>query len=127
MKIKSKFILITIVIISLTGCFGAFVPVIDLANVDPQVLQASQSIQTYIKGKNPPLGYREIGPVKAWSCKNKTWDPPATKENALKQLKIIAHRQGATAIMGIEFGEHGTSTGTNCWHSIVAVGMAIKY
>ena len=64
MKIKSKFILIAIIIISLTGCFGAFVPVIDLANVDPQVLQASQNIQTYIKGKNPPLGYREIGPVK---------------------------------------------------------------
>ncbi|MFP6716724.1 MAG: hypothetical protein VCB82_04395 [Alphaproteobacteria bacterium] len=109
MKIKSKFILITIVVISLTGCIGALVPVIDLTNVDPQALQDSQSIQTYTKGQTPPLGYREIGPVKAWSCKNLTWDPPATKENALKQLKIMAHRLGATAIMGIEFGEHGTT------------------
>ena len=32
MKIKSKFILITIVVISLTGCIGALVPVIDLTN-----------------------------------------------------------------------------------------------
>ena len=126
MKIKSKLILITTVVISLTGCFGSFVPVIDLTNVDPQVLQASQSIQTYIKGENPPLGYREIGPVKAWSCKNLTWHPPATKENALKQLKIIAHRLGATAIMDVQAGPHSTAW-TNCWQVVVAIGMAIKY
>ena len=126
MKIKSKFILIIIVVISLTGCMGALVPVIDLTNVDPQALQDSQSIQTYTKGKNPPLGYREMGPVKAWSCKNKTWDPPATKENALKQLKIMAHRLGATAIMDVQAGPHSTAW-TNCWQVVVAMGMAIKY
>ena len=48
MKIKSKFILITIVVIFLTGCVGALVPVIDMANVNPKTLQASKSIQTYM-------------------------------------------------------------------------------
>jgi hypothetical protein len=97
-----------------------------MANVDPQALQASQRIRIYQSGKVPPSGYREIGPVKAWSCKNKTWDPPATKENAIKQLKIVAHRLGATAITDVEAGLRSTSM-TNCWQVVVATGMAIKY
>ena len=126
MKFKLKFLLVTICLVFFTGCIGPLVPVIDMANVDPQTLQASQRIRIYQSGQVPPLGYREIGPVKAWSCKNQTWDPPATKENAIKQLKIIAHRSGATAIMDVKAGRQGTSM-TNCWQVVVAIGMAIKY
>jgi hypothetical protein len=127
MKFKPELLLITISILFFTGCIGPLVPVIDMANVDPQDLQASQRMQIYEKGEKPPLGYKEIRSVQAWSCKNKTWEPTATKENAIKQLKLIAHRLGATAIMDIEFGGHGTSLSTNCWSSVVVVGMAIKY
>jgi uncharacterized protein YbjQ (UPF0145 family) len=126
MKFKSDFLKVTICLVFFTGCIGPLVPVIDMANVDPQALQASQRIRIYQSEKLPPSGYREIGPVKAWSCKNKTWEPAATKENAIKQLKIVAHRLGATAIMDVEAGQRSTSM-TNCWNVVVATGMAIKY
>jgi hypothetical protein len=127
MNFKSNILLKIIVTVFLTGCVGPLVPVVDLANVDSQEIQASQRMQTYIKGERPPLGYKEVRSVQAWSCKNKLWEPPATKENAIKQLKLVAHRLGATAIMDIEFGGHGTSLSTNCWNSVIVVGMAIKY
>ena len=127
MKFKSNFLLVIICLVIFAGCVGPLVPVIDMANVDPQDLQGSQRIQIYTKREKPPLGYKEIRSVQAWSCKNKTWDPPATKENAIKQIKLVAYRLGATAIMDIEFGGHGTSLSTNCWSSVVVVGMAIKY
>jgi hypothetical protein len=127
MKFKANILLKIIVVVFLTGCVGPLVPVIDLANIDSQELQASQRMQIYMKGEKPPLGYKEVGSVQAWSCKNKTWEPPASKENAIKQLKLVAYRQDATAIMDIEFGSHGTSLTTNCWSSVLVVGMAIKY
>ena len=104
------------------------VPVVDLKGVNQQDLIGSQKIRTYVVGQMPPDGFTVLEPLEAWSCKNKTWDRPATKGNALKQLKLLAYRLGATALMDVEFTGHNTDVwGTNCWNSVHASGIAIKY
>ena len=108
------------------GC-APFVPVIDLTGVHQQDLIKSQKIRTYIVGQMPPDEFTVLEPLEAWSCKQQSWDPPATKGNALRQLKLLAYRLGATALMDVEFTGHNTDVwGTNCWNSVHASGIAIK-
>lgn len=124
---KAKIILSIFIIVSFIGCVGPLVPVIDLKGVNRQDLIGSQKIRTYVVGQMPPDGFTVLEPLEAWSCKNKTWDRPATKGNALRQLKLLAYRLGATALMDVEFTGHNTDYGTNCWNSVHASGTAIKY
>ena len=76
---KLKLILSILIIVFFIGCIGPLVPVIDLKGVNQQDLMGSQKIRTYIAGQMPPDGFTVLEPLEAWSCKNKTWDRPATK------------------------------------------------
>lgn len=67
-----------------------------------------------------------IGNLQAVSCQNKVWDPPATKGEALEQLRIKALRLGADAVTGITYSERGTSYKPNCWESVIVSGIAVK-
>ena len=123
---KIKLILSILIIVFFIGCIGPLVPEIDLKGVNQQDILSSQKIRTYIVGQMPPDGFTVLEPLEAWSCKNKTGDRPATKGNALRQLKLLAYRLGATALMDVEFTGHNTDTwGTNCWNSVHASGIAI--
>ena len=125
---KIKLILTIFIIVFFIGCIGPLVPVIDLKGVNQQDLKGSQKIRTYIVGQMPPDGFTVLEPLEAWSCKNKTGDRPATKGNALRQLNLLAYRLGATALMDVEFTGHNTDVwGTNCWNSVHASEIAIKY
>ena len=99
---------------------------IDMSKQAPQDVAGSFSVRTY-EGSSPhPNVSSFIESIHATSCKNLAWDPPATKGNALQQLRMKAHRLGANAIINVYFDAQGTDAwGTNCWQSITATGDAV--
>lgn len=121
--------LLTVIVFAviLYGC-GPSVPVTDVKKIDPDVLRAALQIRTYVVGQTPNVSYSVIQPVDAYSCKHLVWEKPASKGDALKQLKIKAYILGANAIMDVEFDKRGSDPwGTNCWESVQASGVAIKF
>ena len=53
---------------------------------------------------------------------------PASKGNALTQLKVRAVELGANGVIDITFDYSGTDAwGTNCWESIQASGTAVMF
>ncbi len=112
--------------ILLSAC-GTFVPVTDVTKIDPDVLKAALQLRTYVVGQTPDGSYSVIEPIDAYSCKHLFWDKPASKGDALKQLKYKAYAMGANAIMDVAFDTRGTDAwGTNCWETVQASGVAIK-
>lgn len=115
--------------LSLLAC-TPFVPVTDISTVPPEKLQKAYQIKTYTTGSD--LSYPEVaeymGDVTAYSCKHLLTDPPASKGNALTQLKIKALDMGANGIIDLNFDSRDTDTwGTNCWESVQASGVAVKF
>lgn len=111
---------------TLFGC-GAFVPVIDVKNTPPDTLKAAYQIKTYEIGSNYPAITGYLGDITAYSCKQLTFDPPASKGNALLQLRIKANELGANSIIDVTFDTRGTDAfGTNCWETVQASGIAVK-
>lgn len=114
---------------SLGGCVGprGWVEPVDLKAVPMEERAAASAVRIYETGQAPPSQLTALGDVRATSCKNKTWDPPATKGDALQQLRLRAHRLGATAIIDVVTDERGTDTwGTNCWESVTVSGIAVR-
>ena len=66
--------------------------------------------------------------IKAYSCKLLLSDPPASKGDALKQLRLKALEMGANGIVDVTFDSRGTDAfGTNCWESVQVTGVAVKF
>ena len=64
--------------------------------------------------------------VKGASCKNKIWQPKATKDVALNQLKLQAEELGLSKVHSVTYRAAGTSVVTNCWETIYAEGIAFN-
>lgn len=112
----------------LSGC-GTFVPVIDVKKVPEDELQAAYKIRTYTpeNASNYPVVSEYIGPITAYSCKHWMTDPPASKGDALLQLRLKALEKKADAVIDVTFDARGTDTwGTNCWETVQASGVAVK-
>ena len=62
--------------------------------------------------------YSVINIVEGISCKNKTWEPAATKTNAINQAKYWAYEMGADALLNIQCDHPRSTTIYNCWESI---------
>jgi hypothetical protein len=126
-----KNIVFTLVVLLFVGsCVPPLVPVTDISKVPEDKLQAAYKIKTYIAGGDPnyPEVAKYLGDITAYSCKHVLWDPPASKGNALTQLKLKALDLGADGIIDITFDTKGTDTwGTNCWESVQASGVAVKF
>ena len=117
------------VLLFFLGC-ATRVPVEDLKLVNNADLQKSSKIKIYTlnSSRQPDQKFDVISIVEAYSCKHMTWDPPASKGDALKRLRLEAYRVGADAIIDVTFDKAGTDAwGTNCWNSVYASGQAIKY
>lgn len=73
----------------LYGCVGptAWVEPIDLKTVPVEERAAAAAVKIFETGQTAPDGLTPLGDVQATSCKNKTWDPPATKGAALQQIR----------------------------------------
>lgn len=114
---------------SLSGC-GTFVPVENLSQVSDTELRESAKVKVYMLGSmlQPEQKAEVIDYVEAYSCKHMMYDPPASKGDALKRLRLNAHRLGADAVLDVTIDSTGTDTfGTNCWESISASGQAVKF
>lgn len=115
-------------LVSLGAC-GTVAPVIDVKKVPAETLQASYRVRTYTPetASSYPAVSEYLGPVTAFSCKRLVTDPPASKGNALEQLRIKALDLKADAVVDVTFDARGTDTwGTNCWESVQVSGIAVK-
>ena len=124
-----KLVLILLSSIILSGC-GPKVDVLDLSTVDQKILTEASKVQIFkLDNAQPKPEIKEyVGEITAYSCKHLSWDPPASKGDALKQLKVKAVRQGANGVIDITFDARGTDTfGTNCWESVQASGTAVVF
>lgn len=72
--------------------------------------------------------YKVITVVEGISCKNKMWDPPATKTGAINQTKYWALELGTDALLNIQCEyPRDTTTTYNCFESITCTAQAIKF
>ena len=114
------------IIFLLSGC-GAMVPTIKIAELSIEQRRAVNALEilniNQLVGKN----YSIVTIVEGISCKNKGWDPAATKTDALFQAKHWAREAGADAITNIQCDSpRGTTLTYNCWESITCTAEAIK-
>lgn len=110
------------------GC-TPLVPVENLNRVPPATIAAAMNIRIFTveSGAAYPPIEAVISEVSAYSCKFMMWDPPASKGDALKRLRLEALKVGANAVIDVTFDERGTDAyGTNCWESVHASGQAVK-
>ena len=122
-----KYIYLLTLTIFLPGCIGPMVPVVKMDEVPLAQKREVLSIPIYNESQLIGKDYQIINIVEGISCKNKTWDPAATKTDAINQAKYWAYEMGAEALMNIQC-EHprGTTTTYNCWESITCTAQAIK-
>lgn len=104
----------------LVGC-GPQILVTDVSAPEASRLNS----EVMVIEKTPPANARSVGSLEATSCRNKTWDPPATEENAILQLKAVARRMGGNAIANVYCEPPlGMNVGKNCWSSIRCTATA---
>lgn len=117
--------ILIIFIMTLYGCVGSLVPVIRID--DETEHRLSKEIVIYENENLKSLEYRRVGPVEATSCKNKIWDPPASRENAIAQLRYKTSAMGGNAISNLLCeGREGPNLAKNCWTSITCYAVAIN-
>lgn len=120
-----RLLIISLLSIFHLSCFGPFVRVIDVDEAAAEKLKSEVKIYDSSELKN--VKYERIDSIDATSCMNKLWDPPASEENAISQLRYRAVSLGGNGITNLLCGkEAGTSLRTNCWNSITCRGVAIK-
>ncbi len=111
----------------LSGCVGPLVPVKNMEEVPLQLKREILSMPIYNESQLSQKQYSVINIVEGISCKNKTWDPAATKIDAINQAKYWAYEMGADALLNIQCDHpRGTTTSYNCWESITCTAQAIK-
>jgi hypothetical protein len=114
---------------SLWGC-APLIPVVKMSDISKEERHQLASVgiytQTQLIGKKYALS-KYI--VEGNSCKNKLWDPAATKSDAIHQTHYHAMKMGADGITSLhcEDPRRGTAQSTNCWESITCTATAIKF
>lgn len=104
-----------------TGC-GPFVEVVRLDEATRTKVRSD--VKQYLE--LPPT-YKMIQQLEATSCRAKAWDPPATNQDAIDQLRFKASRLGANGIAQVFCDSEGVfDLGKNCWSSIKCRGTAIE-
>ena len=122
------FSLSAIIMVGLVGACGPLVDVTDVSEVSPEILAQATRVQTFTLEQGSPQNFTVVAPISAYSCKNKLYDPPASKGDALIQLQLKALELGANAVVNVTFDTRGTDAlGTNCWETVQASGIAVRY
>jgi hypothetical protein len=112
----------------LVSCVGSRVPVKKIDELPLEERRAVLGLPIYNESQLVGKEYTVINLVERISCKNKTWDPAATKTDAINQAKYWAREQGAQGVMNLQCDlPRGTTTSYNCWESITCIGQAIKF
>ena len=110
-----KKIALILTVLFVGGCSPASAPVKDTSLSPKDKLQATHQIKTYtIENKNHPEVAEYCGSITAYSYKHILLGRPASKADALTQLKLKALEFGAEGIIDITFDTSSTNTwGTN--------------
>jgi hypothetical protein len=109
------------------GCVGPLVPVKKIGELPAEERRVVLALPIYNESQLVGKEYSVINLVEGISCKNKTWDPAATKTDAVSQVKYWAREQGADGVMNLQCDHpRGTTTTYNCWESVTCTGQAIK-
>ena len=125
MQIKLGLVLL---ISFLAGCVGPFVSIKDISHLPAETKSLVLAMSIYNEGQLYDKKYKIINIVEGISCKNKVWDHPATKTDAINQAKYWAFEIGADALLNIQCDyPRGTTTTYNCWESITCTAQAIKF
>jgi hypothetical protein len=120
--------LLLFALLILVGCVGPRVPVKKIDELPLEERRAVLGLPIYNESQLAGKEYTVINLVEGISCKNKTWDPAATKTDAINQAKYWAREQGAQGVMNLQCDlPRGTTTSYNCWESITCTGQAIKF
>lgn len=114
-------------LLAVAGC-APFVDRLNMNQVPPDEAKAALALQVVDQTLPQPQNIAQIiGPVEAWSCKHLMTSKPATKSDAISQLRVKALRMGANAVVGVTYDRQGTDTfGTNCWETVHAAGTAVR-
>jgi hypothetical protein len=125
MNFKAAFFLSVFAAV-LSGC-GAMVPVRDIYSLPVDARREAMALPIHNESQLISRKYSVLNVVEGISCKNKIWDPAATKTDAINQAKYWAKEQGADAIMNLQCdAPRGTTTTYNCWESITCTAQAVK-
>lgn len=115
----------TLAAVSTIGCIGPLVPVALIDELPLEQRRAILSMPIYNADQLADRTYSILAIAEGLSCKNKTWDPAATKTDAIRQVKYWAYETGADAIMNVDCDSpRGTSTSYNCWDSVSCTAQA---
>jgi hypothetical protein len=111
----------------LVGCVGPLVPVKKINELPLEERRAVIGLPIYNESQLVGKEYTVLNLVEGISCKNKTWDPAATKTDAVNQAKYWAREQGAEGIMNLQCDlPRGTTTSYNCWEALHAPGKLLN-
>lgn len=120
-KLTCSFIFLLI-----TGC-GSFVPTVDVSKLTEEKRLQIRQIEIFNQVQIQNRKFKVVTIVEGNSCQNKLYDPPATRANAIEQLKFHALESGGDGITNIQCsGREGTSLRTNCWELISCTAEVIK-
>lgn len=110
----------------LAGC-GAMVPVVKQEELTAQQRREVNDVAIFNSTQLVGKDFTVLNIVEGISCKNKTWDPAATRSDAIFQARYWAKQMGADGITNLQCDHpRGTTTTYNCWESITCSAEAIK-
>jgi hypothetical protein len=111
----------------LTAC-GSFVPTVSISNLSEDQRHKIRQVEIFNSTQIQNKEFKVLTIVEGNSCQNKLYDPPATRANAIEQLKFHSLEHGGDGITNIQCsGREGTSLRTNCWELISCTAEVIKF
>lgn len=123
---KIKFLVI-IGSVFLSAC-GSFVPTVNVSTLSEAQRHQIRQVEIFNYAQIQNKSFRVLTIVEGNSCQNKLYDPPATRANAIEQLKFHSLEHGGDGITNIQCsGREGTSLRTNCWELISCTAEVIKF
>lgn len=112
--------------LALAGC-GSLVPTVDIDKLAPEQRRAVDAVQIFNQAQLAGRQFRVLNIVEGISCKNQSWDPAATRANAISQARYWAAMAGANGITNLQCDHpRGTTLTYNCWESITCTGEALR-
>lgn len=107
------------------GCIG---PRVSVIQADGAALErAAKPVRIYEPTQGAPTGAQVLGAVTTVSCQNKIWQPAASAEDGLAQLRYRAALRGGNGLLHALCEQaEGTNLSKNCWSSVTCHGLVIK-
>ncbi len=109
----------------LVAACAARVPLPDLNQVSPEVMNQAVKVKIYGADEaHSEFDFKTM--VEGHSCKHLATDIPPSRAEAIMRMKVDAVQRGANGILDYTCESYGTDAwGTNCWASITCRGVGV--